>query len=97
MCGIAGLLSSTIPMTSELVRTMTDRIQPRGPDSSGHWIGDNGRIGFGHRKARGRGAGLGAGLGWRGRAVFATVALRHLKPPAKGDIERQGDEQPEGQ
>jgi asparagine synthase (glutamine-hydrolysing) len=50
MCGIAGLLTSSQPVTLELVRTMTDRIQSRGPDSSGEWIGDQGRLGFGHRR-----------------------------------------------
>ena len=50
MCGIAGLLSSHSPVTVGLLRTMTDRILPRGPDSSGEWIGGEGSIGFGHRR-----------------------------------------------
>jgi asparagine synthase (glutamine-hydrolysing) len=50
MCGIAGLLSNTNPVTAKLVQSMTERIQPRGPDSSGEWIGDNGHLGFGHRR-----------------------------------------------
>lgn len=50
MCGIAGLYSQSVPITSQLLRAMTDRIVPRGPDSSGDWIGDNGRLGFGHRR-----------------------------------------------
>ncbi|HVR89996.1 MAG TPA: asparagine synthase (glutamine-hydrolyzing) [Novosphingobium sp.] len=50
MCGIAGLLNSRTPVTPELLRTMTDRILPRGPDSSGEWLGDNDAIGFGHRR-----------------------------------------------
>ncbi len=50
MCGIAGLLNSRTPVTTELLRAMTDRILPRGPDSSGEWLGDGGTIGFGHRR-----------------------------------------------
>ena len=50
MCGIAGLLSGHSPVTVELLRTMTDRILPRGPDSSGEWIGAERQIGFGHRR-----------------------------------------------
>jgi asparagine synthase (glutamine-hydrolysing) len=50
MCGIAGLLSSKHPVSVELVRAMTNRIQPRGPDSADEWLGDAGRIGFGHRR-----------------------------------------------
>ena len=50
MCGIAGLLSAKTEVTRELVRTMTDRIRPRGPDSSDEWIGAEGRLGFGHRR-----------------------------------------------
>jgi asparagine synthase (glutamine-hydrolysing) len=50
MCGIAGLLSSHSPVTVDLLRTMTDRILPRGPDSSGEWIDAERQIGFGHRR-----------------------------------------------
>lgn len=50
MCGIAGLLGGKAPVTTELLRAMTDRIVWRGPDSSDHWLGDDGRIGFGHRR-----------------------------------------------
>lgn len=50
MCGIAGLLSQTVPVTTRHVQAMTDRIVPRGPDSAGTWIGAEGRLGFGHRR-----------------------------------------------
>jgi asparagine synthase (glutamine-hydrolysing) len=50
MCGIAGLIAAKGPVTPELLRKMTDRIVPRGPDSSGHWVSTNGHIGFGHRR-----------------------------------------------
>ncbi len=51
MCGIAGLISSKNPVTTELLRAMTDPDScSRGPDSSGEWIGAEGRIGFGHRR-----------------------------------------------
>jgi asparagine synthase (glutamine-hydrolysing) len=50
MCGIAGLLASRTPVDPAVLRAMTDRIIPRGPDSSGEWTGAEGRIGFGHRR-----------------------------------------------
>jgi asparagine synthase (glutamine-hydrolysing) len=50
MCGIAGLISSKNPVTTELLRAMTDPIRSRGPDSSSEWTGAGGRIGFGHRR-----------------------------------------------
>lgn len=50
MCGIAGILSSSTLVTAALVRNMTDRIRMRGPDSSGEWVGEEGRLGFGHRR-----------------------------------------------
>jgi len=50
MCGIAGLISKRGPVTVEILRAMTDRIVPRGPDSSGEWVSTNGHIGFGHRR-----------------------------------------------
>ncbi len=50
MCGIAGLLNSHAGVAPETIRAMTDRIVPRGPDSSGQWIGEQGLIGFGHRR-----------------------------------------------
>lgn len=50
MCGIAGLISATAPVSGELIRGMTDRIVPRGPDSSGEWISADGQLGLGHRR-----------------------------------------------
>lgn len=50
MCGISGLLSVRHPVTVADLRAMTRRIVPRGPDSSGEWIGAEGRLGFGHRR-----------------------------------------------
>lgn len=50
MCGIAGLFGPRSPVTEQQVRAMTDRIVPRGPDSSGSWIGHGGRLGLGHRR-----------------------------------------------
>lgn len=51
MCGIGGILSENPSLISKekLVR-MTDSIIHRGPDGSGHWISEDGRIGFGHRR-----------------------------------------------
>lgn len=50
MCGIAGLLSTKSPVTEILLRDMTDRIVPRGPDSSGWWLGNGSRLGLAHRR-----------------------------------------------
>ena len=50
MCGIAGLISTKRPITAELLRTMSDRIVSRGPDSSGEWVSQSGQIGFAHRR-----------------------------------------------
>lgn len=51
MCGIAGILSENPKLINkELLVKMTDSIIHRGPDGSGHWISDDGRIGFGHRR-----------------------------------------------
>lgn len=50
MCGIAGLLNSRSPVSEQLIRAMTDRIVPRGPDSSGEIVLDDGALGLGFRR-----------------------------------------------
>ncbi len=50
MCGIAGLLSARTQVTPGLLRTMTDRIVARGPDSSGEWVSDAGNVGLAFRR-----------------------------------------------
>lgn len=50
MCGIAGLLSNKTQVTPDLVRSMTDRIVPRGPDSAGEFVTDDGHVGLGFRR-----------------------------------------------
>ncbi|MGH6785612.1 MAG: asparagine synthase (glutamine-hydrolyzing) [Novosphingobium sp.] len=50
MCGIAGLLSATSEVTPQLLRTMTDRIVARGPDSSGEIVVAEGRVGLAFRR-----------------------------------------------
>jgi asparagine synthase (glutamine-hydrolysing) len=51
MCGIAGILSEN-PREINLERLvkMTDTIVHRGPDGSGHWISEDGKVGLGHRR-----------------------------------------------
>lgn len=53
MCGIAGILAyrNVAPAVdrAELLR-MNERMAPRGPDGSGVWLADDGRIGFAHRR-----------------------------------------------
>ncbi len=51
MCGIAGILSQNPNRISkESLVKMTNSIIHRGPDGSGHWISESGKIGFGHRR-----------------------------------------------
>ncbi|HSF55149.1 MAG TPA: asparagine synthase (glutamine-hydrolyzing) [Algoriphagus sp.] len=51
MCGIAGILSENPNLiTKENLVKMTDTIIHRGPDGFGHWINEDGRVGFGHRR-----------------------------------------------
>ncbi len=51
MCGIAGILSEDTNLVSrEKLVKMTDSIVHRGPDGSGHWMSQDGKIGFGHRR-----------------------------------------------
>ncbi|MBN3583043.1 asparagine synthase (glutamine-hydrolyzing) [Algoriphagus aestuarii] len=51
MCGIAGILSENPNLiTNQRLVKMTDSIIHRGPDGSGHWISENGKVGFGHRR-----------------------------------------------
>ena len=53
MCGIVGIYAyrdAAPPVAvDELVR-IRDHMAPRGPDSEGTWLADNGRLGFGHRR-----------------------------------------------
>jgi asparagine synthase (glutamine-hydrolysing) len=51
MCGIAGIISSNkINVSLPRLKQMTDIISHRGPDGEGHWISDDGVLGFGHRR-----------------------------------------------
>ena len=49
MCGIAGQLNTdNSPVSSVILKRMTDAISHRGPDGEGHWVEEN--IGLGHRR-----------------------------------------------
>lgn len=51
MCGIAGILSENPNQISkEKLVNMTDSIIHRGPDGSGHWGSEDGKVWFGHRR-----------------------------------------------
>jgi len=50
MCGIVGYLSASTPVDGALARSMADRIQTRGPDSSGVWLDEAGGCALGHRR-----------------------------------------------
>ena len=47
MCGIAGLVAADrqLPDAARLIEAMTARLVHRGPDGSGHWIGDGVALG----------------------------------------------------
>ena len=49
MCGIIGQINFDFsPVSSVILKKMTDVIKHRGPDGEGHWT--EGNIGFGHRR-----------------------------------------------
>lgn len=48
MCGITGIISNKSPISKELLVSMCDVIQHRGPDDFGTYL--NGNIGLGHRR-----------------------------------------------
>jgi asparagine synthase (glutamine-hydrolysing) len=53
MCGVAGIFSygaSVGPVDAAELRTIRDHMWRRGPDGSGEWFSENGRVGFGHRR-----------------------------------------------
>src|SRR3954451_13140993 len=53
MCGIAAVFAygtSASPVDREEVRRMRERMFSRGPDGSGEWFSDDGRVGIGHRR-----------------------------------------------
>src|SRR5256712_12541192 len=53
MCGIVGVLNfknSSFRVTEPFLIRMRDTVVHRGPDGAGAWIGDDGRIGLGHRR-----------------------------------------------
>lgn len=51
MCGIAGQYSfNAEPVTSEVLKKMTNTIAHRGPDGDGFWVSDSKKVGFGHRR-----------------------------------------------
>ena len=53
MCGIAGIINiDPKEVTVQQLKLMTDSIAHRGPEGEGHWISDDGKTGFGHRRLR---------------------------------------------
>lgn len=48
MCGIAGLLGSTVNAAD--ISRMAGAIRHRGPDDEGVWVDERGDVGFGHRR-----------------------------------------------
>ncbi len=50
MCGIAGILSFSGKVESEIIKKMINTLGHRGPDGEGIWINKEQQIGFGHRR-----------------------------------------------
>ena len=50
MCGIVGILSNRPPIARELLPPMLAQIKHRGPDDSGIWLSQDGRVGLGHAR-----------------------------------------------
>ena len=52
MCGIAGIvnLEDKAPVSRELLSRMCDVIRHRGPDDSGLWFSEDGKVGLGFRR-----------------------------------------------
>lgn len=51
MCGIAGIITTDKnEINQKRLKRMTDIIANRGPDGDGHWISNEGKVGFGHRR-----------------------------------------------
>jgi asparagine synthase (glutamine-hydrolysing) len=48
MCGIAGILSTTAPVSPDEIEAMTSAMAHRGPDDAGAWV--RGQAGLGHRR-----------------------------------------------
>lgn len=50
MCGIAGIVAFDNIVGAEQLKNMAACLAHRGPDDFGHWISDDGRAGFAHRR-----------------------------------------------
>lgn len=53
MCGVNGLISSeqsNKSLLKEIILSMNDSLRHRGPDSSGYWCSQDGRVCFGHTR-----------------------------------------------
>lgn len=50
MCGVNGTIRFRGTVDRELVERQRDTMVHRGPDSSGLWVSNDGRVGFGHRR-----------------------------------------------
>ncbi len=53
MCGINGCFSfgeNNFTVTENYIKKMRDTMSHRGPDGAGHWISEDKKIGFGHRR-----------------------------------------------
>ena len=50
MCGIVGYISSNYQNNRNNLKIATDTLLHRGPDSSGEWWSEDGKVGLAHRR-----------------------------------------------
>jgi len=50
MCGIVALISPSVPIRTDLLSAMRDRLIHRGPDNGANWIHAGGRVALAHRR-----------------------------------------------
>ena len=50
MCGIAGIVQSSLHYSLPHLKKMTDAIAHRGPDGEGHWLNNDNQVLLGHRR-----------------------------------------------
>jgi asparagine synthase (glutamine-hydrolysing) len=50
MCGIVGYAGVSGGMGTDTLLACRDALAHRGPDGAGHWVSDDGRVAFGHRR-----------------------------------------------
>ena len=50
MCGITAFFSSEHPLSTDVLRIVTQRLAHRGPDGQRQWLADDRLVGLGHAR-----------------------------------------------